>query len=198
MTAASIAQALRGKPISGGYLIRCPVPSHGNGKGDRNPSLMIRDGDKPGCVLVHCYAGCAPPDVLAALRKHNLLEAGVEGGGYTPSPSAPPKHEADAEALTVWKGAVTITIEHQAARFLLARGITLPPPPSLRATTINHLDRYPLPAMIAAVQAPARQIIAVQVTLIDPRGDRKAQVRIPRAVRWCPRLGGGPSCSRRC
>jgi hypothetical protein len=34
--------------------------------------------------------------------------------------------------------------------------------------------------MVAAVQAPDRRVIAVQVTLIDPRGDRKAQVRIPR------------------
>lgn len=178
--AATIARALHGKPISGGYMIRCPVPSHGTGKGDRNPSLMISDGKKPGCVLVHCYAGCEAADILAALRKRNLVEAGIDGESYTPSAPVDPKHEPDANALAIWRDGKPVTAEHQAARFLAARGLKLAPPPSLRATTIQHLDRYPLPALIAAVQAPDRRIIAVQVTLIDPRGDRKAQVRIPR------------------
>jgi hypothetical protein len=63
---------------------------------------------------------------------------------------------------------------------LVARGITIPAPPSLRATTVLYLERLPLPAMVAAVQAQDRRIIAVQRTLIDPRGDRKAQVHVPR------------------
>jgi putative DNA primase/helicase len=177
--AASIAKVLRGKPACGGYLIRCPVPSHGNGMGDRNPSLMIRDGDKPGRVLVHCYAGCEAVDVLGELRRLNLLEPGGDDD-YMPAATAAPKHEPDAAALAIWRSGIPVTSDHQAGRFLAARGIELAPPPSLRAATINHLDRYPLPALVAAVQAPDRRIIAVQRTLIDPRGDRKAQVRIPR------------------
>jgi putative DNA primase/helicase len=183
--AASIARALRGKHISGGYLIRCPVASHGNGRGDRNPSLMIRDGDKPGCVLVHCYAGCEAVDVLAALRKHNLIGPEANGDGIFSNEringhTSAPNHEPDAAALAIWQAGAAINSDHQAGRFLRARGITLSPPPSLRAATILHLDQYPLPAMVAAVQAPDRRVIAVQRTLIDPRGDRKAQVRIPR------------------
>jgi hypothetical protein len=34
--------------------------------------------------------------------------------------------------------------------------------------------------MVAAVQAPDRRTIAVQTTLLDPCGNRKAQVRFPR------------------
>jgi 5S rRNA maturation endonuclease (ribonuclease M5) len=41
------------------------VPSHGQGHGDRNPSLTIADGDKG--LLVTCHAGCDPRDVLRAL-----------------------------------------------------------------------------------------------------------------------------------
>ena len=178
--AAAIAKKLHGRPTGNAYLICCPVPTHGNGRGDRNPSLMIRDGDKPGRVLVHCYAGCEAADVLAELRKLNLLADGADAEGYTPSPAATPTHEPDPEALAIWRNAQSIASEPRAARFLVARGLTLTPPPSLRAAEIKHLDRYPLPAMVAAVQAPDRRIIAVQVTLIDPRGDRKAQVRIPR------------------
>jgi hypothetical protein len=184
MTAAfGIARALRGKSMAGGaYLVRCPVPSHGNGKGDQNPSLMIRDGDKAGRILVHCYAGCPAADVLGELRRRNLLECSADDS-YSPAAAAnvpPPMHEPDPEALAIWRGAGAVQADHPAARFLAARGMTGALPPSLRASTILHLDQYPLPALIAAVQAPERGVIAVQTTLIDPRGHRKAQVHMPR------------------
>src|SRR5258705_432809 len=86
---------------------------------------------------------------------------------------------ANPEAIELWRGAGPIAYS-VAAKFLAARGLTIDPPPSLRATSVLHLERYSLPAMVAAVQAPDRRVIAVQRTLIDPRGDRKAQVRIPR------------------
>jgi putative DNA primase/helicase len=186
-----VARALHGKSISGGYMVRCPVPSHGNGKGDRNPSLMIRDGDKTGRVLVHCYAGCEAADVLAELRRRNLLDPRGEDD-YSPAACPtpqPPKHEADPEALAIWRSAGAVTADHATARFLVARGLTAPAPPSLRAGSIAYLDQYQLPALIAAVQAPERQIIAVQTTLIDPRGHRKAQVHVPR--RTTGALGAG-------
>jgi hypothetical protein len=142
--AAAIAHALRGKPTCGGYLIRCPVPSHGNGKGDRNPSLMIRDGDKPGRVLVHCYAGCEAVDVLAALRNRNVLEPSAELVA-SPATSIPPKHEPDAAALAIWRSGMPITSDHQTARFLAARGITLAPPPIVARDD----DQSPRPLPIA-------------------------------------------------
>jgi putative DNA primase/helicase len=192
----SIAKALRGRSAGGGsYLIRCPVPSHGNGKGDRNPSLTIKDGDKPGRVLVHCYAGCDSLDILAELRRRNFLEDGDQseppGPATTPDPT--PMHEPDPEALKIWRGSAAISAEHEAARFLAARGLVGSAPPSLRATSLLHLEQYPFPAMVAAVQAPERNIIAVQTTLIDPRGNRKAQVRVPRKTE---RSAGAPCGSR--
>jgi len=57
---------------NGGYLVPCPVPSHGKGRGDSNPSLHIGDGASR--LLVHCYAGCDPRDVLDVLRRRGLLE----------------------------------------------------------------------------------------------------------------------------
>jgi len=58
----------------------------------------------------------------------------------------------------------------------------LEPPPSLRALPIVELvaGSVWLPAMVAGVQAPDRRVIAAQLTFIDPRGDRKAQVAVPR------------------
>lgn len=47
------------------WLASCPVPSHGQGRGDRNPSLSIMDAS--GQVLLNCHGGCHVQDILIAL-----------------------------------------------------------------------------------------------------------------------------------
>jgi hypothetical protein len=69
---------------NGSYLVCCPVPSHGRGRGDRNPSLRLADGDTR--LLVRCYAGCDRLVVLDELRRRGLLN-----GAPTRSPSSPPR-----------------------------------------------------------------------------------------------------------
>lgn len=50
---------------NGGVQTRCPVPTHGRGRGDHNPSLALTPaGDR---VLVHCDTGCTVDEVLAAI-----------------------------------------------------------------------------------------------------------------------------------
>lgn len=178
--ATTLARALGGHPSGGAYLCRCPLPSHGQGRGDRSPSLLVKDGTD--AVLLKCFAGCDVKDILAELRKRGAVGPADENHdrGQREVIERPPAHTVDPRALELWNGAQSIGAGGEQARFLAARGLTINPPVSLRATTILHLDRYPLPAMLAAVQAPDRRVIALQQTLIDPRGDRKAQVRIPR------------------
>ena len=67
-SAASIGRALGGQPSGGEWLALCPVPTHGKGKGDRKPSLSLRDGGPRGEVLVHCFAGCSGKDIISALK----------------------------------------------------------------------------------------------------------------------------------
>ena len=143
---------------------------------------MINDGKKPGCLLVRCYAGCDPRDVLDELRRRHILDDKPTNDAHVqhlPHHHVEPAHEPNPEALAIWRGGQPIagTIGE---KFLRARGITIDLPPSLRAGDQAYIDRYHLPAMIAGVQAPDRTVIAVQTTLIDPRGDRKAQVHLPR------------------
>jgi putative DNA primase/helicase len=173
-----IAKRLRGRRSGDGFLCRCPLPSHGQGRGDRSPSLFVKDGEH--AVLLKCFAGCDPKEILDELRRREILAEKTDNYSDDPIVERPPKHEPNAEALELWRKGTPIDAGTTQARFLAARGLTAPPPASLRAATILHLDRYPLPAIVAAVQAPDRRVIAVQRTLIDPRGDRKAQVRIPR------------------
>ena len=69
-TARDIAVALGGRKIGdGAYLCRCPCLSHK--RGDRNPSLSVRDGDS-GRLLMHCFAGDSFDDIVAALKAKGL------------------------------------------------------------------------------------------------------------------------------
>jgi len=68
--------ALGGSRNGNGWLCRCPVAGHGRGRGDQNPSLSA-DGNRQ--LLVHCFAGCDPKDVLAVLSKRSLAEDGESG-----------------------------------------------------------------------------------------------------------------------
>jgi hypothetical protein len=71
---ASMLAGARAQLLSdGGYLVPCPVPSHGKGRGDRSPSLSIGDGQKH--LVVNCFAGCDPNDVLDELLRRGLLDS---------------------------------------------------------------------------------------------------------------------------
>ncbi len=73
MRAAEIAWALSGHRVGGGWLCRCPVPTHGKGEGDRNPSLSIAEGERQQ-LLVTCFAGCDRGEVLRVLQTRGWLE----------------------------------------------------------------------------------------------------------------------------
>ena len=73
MQAEQIAKALgNAKKVNGSWLASCPLPTHGQGNGDKNPSLSITDGadSKP---LFKCHGGCDQHDVFAAIRDFGLL-----------------------------------------------------------------------------------------------------------------------------
>ena len=58
-------------PSGAGWLARCPVPTHGRGRGDVHPSLSVLDGEA-GRLLVRCHAGCGQERVIAVLRSRGL------------------------------------------------------------------------------------------------------------------------------
>ncbi|SEP45325.1 Toprim domain-containing protein [Rhodospirillales bacterium URHD0017] len=93
MTAADIAQVLGNVKRNGaGWLCRCPVDEH---KKSPRP-LSIRDGELAE-IVVHCFAGCTPIDVLRALNKRGLLDERErrERRPYTPPRSKPGPAPAD-------------------------------------------------------------------------------------------------------
>jgi putative DNA primase/helicase len=158
MSADQIGIALRGRRNGNGWLVCCPCPNHGQGRGDRSPSLSVANGDD-GRLLLRCFAGCEFLDVLDELEHRGL----VDDERYEPREQLVREtpHEPNADAVTIWRAALPLPYTI-AAEYLKRRGIALQPP-SLRC----RLDRL---AMIAAVQAPDGKIIAIQQTRLTREG----------------------------
>ena len=185
MTAAELVKALGGR----GDSAPCPVTGHGRGRGDRNHSLSVHDGDDHR-LLARCHAGCSQADVWAALKDRGLV-----GNGSAPNQSkfsansaAPRKSESDtdrrAQALDIWRS--TSTAERTTVEtYLRSRGITLPIPPCLRYhSNLTHWDTgLDFPTMVAGVQDGNGKFTAIHRTYLLPDGRGKAQVNKPKKAR---------------
>jgi hypothetical protein len=181
----TIGKALNGQRKGNGYLCSCPVPAHGIGRGDRNPSLSVSE-SADGRLLMRCFAGCTFDDIRAELEARGLLD-------NKPSPVNRRKpieratvisqlgcanlhtHTPDPAALDKWRtsrpGEGTLVED-----YLNRRGILIVPP-SIRFSEASS-------QMVAGVQAPDGRLIAIQTTLLTAaaeRGDR----------RTCGSLGAG-------
>jgi hypothetical protein len=192
ITARAIAHALSGKRAQrlgdGGFLCSCPVPSHGRGRGDSNPSLRVANGDTR--ILVHCFGGCDSRDVLDELHRRGLLATSTP---YTkpashfstrPDDHARKQHE---KAAWLWsqRRPIAGTI---AGRYLHARGITCPLPATLAFLPPTKPDHHP--AMLAAFAIPDKvepgalgpplNVDAVHLTLLTPDGRGKAVIEKPK------------------
>ena len=190
MSAAEVARALRGHQSGDGYLCHCPVPSHGKGKGDRRPSLLVKDGNSQ--LLVTCFAGCDCREIMSELGRVGLLDVGKSANlqTYRPRETRAPslQVEPDAEALELWHLAKSITGTLAETYLTAHRGLTGLFRPTLRFLDADHMHGAGLPAMVAAVSQPDHKVIAVQLTFLDQTG-AKAKVNIPRFT--VGRLGTG-------
>jgi putative DNA primase/helicase len=208
--ASAIAQAIGGRRAqrlaNGGYLLPCPVPSHGKGRGDRQPSLSIADGNKG--ILVKCFGGCDPRAVLDELRRRGLLDDARR------QPVGRPRvHKADANnisikperpqrsgvAASIWREALP-AMGTPVETYLANRPGRLVLPP--RCDAIRFHPRCPFgkddngrtiytPAMIALV----RNIVtdepqAIHRTAIDERGRKRTELGGNGRLSLGPTVGG--------
>ncbi|HWX41086.1 MAG TPA: toprim domain-containing protein [Blastocatellia bacterium] len=161
MNASQIGIALKGRRNGSGWLVCCPCPNHGKGRGDRFPSLSVADGDD-NRLLLRCFAGCGFIDILDELKHRGLVDGKAP---FPPAPtrSKPKPHDPDPEALKIW--VASRSLQHSfAAEYLERRGIALQPP-SLRC-------RVDVPALVAGVQRPDGKIVAVQQLRLTNEGEK--------------------------
>src|SRR5213592_3988221 len=109
MGADRIGRALKGRRNGNGWLVRCPCPNHGKGRGDSSPSLSVHDGDD-GRLLLRCFAGCEFLDILDALKRLGAVEAFKPSNWELDRPrpalrAVEREHEPDPEALQIWRNA---------------------------------------------------------------------------------------------
>jgi hypothetical protein len=168
MTAAEIAAALGAARRSGGWW-RCLCPAHSS----RGATLAIRDGDRG--LIAKCFAGCDRRDVLAALKQRLLI-------GYTGAGNGTFRHFAGrasddvariVAARRMWDRARE-AVGTPVAAYLAGRGVSIPPPRSLRwAPSLRRLDGSFAPAMVAIVEHVERNIVGGHRTWLarDPAGN---------------------------
>jgi putative DNA primase/helicase len=201
-TAAVIAVALAGSRVQrlgdGSYLVPCPVPGHGRGRGDRNPSLQIRDGDSR--LLVKCYASCDPRAVLDVLRRRGVLDESTRRAIARPVPARraeqvsndATEYECKQHRKAAWLWNQRWPIAGSIAETYLqeARAYGGPFPSTLGFLPPSRTEHHP--AMIGAFAIPdepepgvlgePRDVDAVHLTLLKPDGSGKAEVQTPKLV----------------
>jgi len=187
VTAAEIADALGGRYRSGAWW-RCRCPVHASS----GPTLALRDGDRG--LIVKCWAGCHPRDVLVELRRRDLLNANAGDTAKPPDPAAERRrHEAEAAdrqrrinlAGDMWRSAIPAS-GTLVERYLRSRGIEIPVPPSIRFIGMHTSygrhgpsgDRRPV--MIAAVEHVENGLVGVSRTFLAIDGSCKATLDPPR------------------
>lgn len=175
MSADVIGRTLKGRHNGGGWLVRCPCPNHGKGRGDRNPSLSVADGDD-GRLLLRCFSGCDFLEILDELKRLGLLD-GERREVRTAPQSFERKQEPNPEALRLWKNSIPAP-DTIASEYLERRGIVGPPPASLRYLPDAG-------AMVAAVQNLEGVVCAIQTLRLSVQGDKI----LPRITTGS--LGGG-------
>jgi Toprim domain len=178
LSAHQVAAALAGKPVKsygGNYLVRCPAHD------DASLSLSIRDGDRG--LIVHCFVGCTPRDVYAAIRHKGLkLDPNNTAREPTKGTSEYERQQHD-KAAWLWSLHKPIT-NTPAQRYLRARGITCPLPATLGF--LSARGEHP-PALISAFTIPdepepgivgtPRLVQSVHLTKLKPDGSGKADVQ---------------------
>jgi putative DNA primase/helicase len=154
--AREIALALAGRRAQrladGSYLTRCPLSSHGKGRGDLNPSLRIGDGQTR--LLVHCYAGCDPCDVLDALRRRGLLEHPTKpmSRSHGATSTRAEKDRTAGAAAAIWRESVDAH-GTPVELYLASRQLVLPPSADvLRYHAACPFGKTRTPAMVALLR----------------------------------------------
>jgi len=175
MNAREIVSALGGRWHGSYGFVRCVAHE------DKKPSLRVRDGDKPGLLLVKCHAGCQTAHVLDELKRRGLT-GGVAQTADVGDEVRRQRAERDAKAERS-KLAVAERIIKQCRpaagtiveRYLRLRGIVAPIPPTL---LFHYALRSPEtqnrhPGMVARVERVDQKVCGIHRTLLIPPG-RKA------------------------
>lgn len=171
MRAEEIARLLGARRSGAGWIARCPAHE------DRTPSLSIGVSSS-GKLLLHCFAGCAFADIIAALPEganmaHEFEQSRRRSSGRVERVRA---------AQLIWRNGRSIA-GTLAERYLAARAVEAPREADLRfVPLLAHPRGAFAPAMIGAMRTPLGEITGIHRTWLAEDGDGKAPLEPPRAM----------------
>ena len=119
MTFHKVCNVLGAVKEGGQWKARCPVPGHGQGHGDRNPSLSIAEGNTQ-AVVFKCWGGCSQEKIVERVREMLGSDGGPQQTTSAPVQPAPESWGYSADRLAKAEAQLD-----RAADFLAARGIPL-------------------------------------------------------------------------
>ncbi len=170
-----VAEFERPKRVGNGkYIAACPVSGHGQGKGDRHPSLSITDGGLQ--ALIHCQVGCETDSVLSALGLtfRDLYYDAMPFGNGNGTGGAPVRRSVDtgglAEQIAFVEGVPTSLPNRSVTALPLAMELI---PEPLRPWLCDIAERmqcpvdYPAAAAIVAASAMIGNKIAIRPKVND-------------------------------
>lgn len=156
---------------------RAKCPAHEDRSTGGSLSVKQVSGKPP---LLHCFAGCTFTQIIAAL--------GMRVGDLSaPKPAVNPAHhewsaqERRAYAHNLWQQSARAE-GTLAVRYLRSRGITIPPPPSIRylALRTHRESGRAFPALVAGIQDQEGRFAGISITWLRADGSGKAPVDPPR------------------
>lgn len=173
MNAESLTRALGGRWL-GAYGMAC-CPAHD----DKAPSLSIRDGHS--ALLLHCHAGCACRDIVAAIE--TLLSQSVRCAVREISPIVGTDDLRTRMIVeTIWAECRPIK-GTLAEDYLRERAILGPLAPTLRFhPRLRHPSGCRLPAMVARVQFVGSEKVGLHRTFLDPERPAKTALQPAKAM----------------
>ncbi len=173
MNSRELVHQLGGRWHGASGIARCPAHD------DRTPSLSVRDGDG-GRLLTHCFSGCRPEAVWAALRDRGLAGGDAGPGTVRQVPRRRDNSDRGRSALDIWR-ATRPAQGSPVEDYLRSRGITRPIPHTIRYhPALKHPDiGQHLPALVAAVADAARKVTGIQRIFLTMDG-RKAPLTRPK------------------
>ena len=193
MSARWIAHALGAAGRSGAWW-RCCCPVHGS----RGATLALREGERG--LIVKCWAGCQPRDVLAELRRRGLIADHGEARPISDPEAGTRRREAAgrrrriAEGLDIWNESHPANATSQIRTYLASRGIFEPIPATIRLHGMHGpYGRHPCgqrrPQMIGLIEHVEYGSIGVTRTFLAIDGSQKAALDPVRLFRGP--VGGG-------
>ncbi len=151
---------------SKGWICCCPVHD------DTNPSLSISEND--GKLLVKCFAGCDPLDILATLRD----EGAINSYAHSDSSFSFDSSSKNEYIQRIWQESVPAK-GTLVEKYLCSRGYTGEIPASIRFhPCLKHAPSgKTLPAMVSGVTIyPSNVVTAIHRTYLSTDGSSKADV----------------------